>query len=145
MWPYGPDQRDSVHTDSPILSTGRGWRSRKCHMLHHHIAHACPSDHVLRSPPQGSPGALCPLWCLIPIHQEMIQNGGRAPLQRSFVVSFTGTKKFRKIFLPYSLSKHHLKGRWCWALQSKAVFCFLYSEQKHKNLRDESASCVFPR
>lgn len=38
-----------------------------------------------------------------------------------------GPKKFRKIFLyliPYSLSKHHLKGRWCWVLQSKAVFAF---------------------
>lgn len=102
VWPYGPDQRESVHTDPPVLSTGRGWRSRRYHMLHHHIAHACPSGHVLRSPPQGSPGALCSASFSSTRRWSRMVGGLLSSVPLLF--DFTGTKKIQKnISISYPL------------------------------------------
>lgn len=61
---------------------------------------------------------------------------------------FTGTKKIQKnISISYPLFSVQTspKREVVLGASKQSRFCFLYSEQKHKNLRDESASCVFPR
>lgn len=56
-----------------------------------------------------------------------------------------GDQKIQKNISPLFSVQTSPKREVVLGASKQSRFCFLYSEQKHKNLRDESASCVFPR